>query len=661
MVDAGQWLVLPYRSIRHLPGLRLSPMGVVPQRDRRPRPIVDYTYSQVNGDTVSHAPDSMQFGRAFERLLQQVHRADTRHGPVYISKDDVADAFMRAWIQLSSIPALGALLPSLEGEEPMVGFPMILPMGWVESPPYLCAITETIADIANARLRDGDLAWIPHRFDELADSRPAPLARPTPPDIPPTQAPPPTTRSRGPLKPPLNCVDVYMDDFLQLSQSSKSVRQAARRTLFESIDRVLRPLAPNDNPKRKEPNSTKKLGKGDGAWTTRKVVLGWVLDTISRTIDLPPHRLERLSEILDSIPRHQRRTSRKKWQQILGEIRSMILAIPGGRGLLSQLQAVLTHSANARPSDRLILSTAVHDQLDDLRWLVQDLGARPTQWGEVVDSAPAFFGSIDASAAGMGGVWLDALERLPPLLWRHPFPPDITKEVVSWENPSGKLTNSDLEQAGLVCHPDILTQQYDVRERTICALSDNTPAVSRDHKGSTSSDAPSAYLCRLASLHQRAHRYRLRSAHIPGSLNVMADILSRRWDLSNVQILALFDSIYPQAQPWQLCPLRPEMSSSATQALWKTRCDPAFLTAETSPPGPTGTFGPTSVDNTAWTPTLPRQKIQSLGCKSSLSEYATAGFQPAATASDLAQWQTPSFSSHRRTPWWVKPTPENLQ
>jgi hypothetical protein len=115
-----------------------------------------------------------------------------------------------------------------------------------------------------------------------------------------------------------------------------------------------------------------------------------------------------------------------------------------------------------------------------LRWLVQDLGSRPTQWGEVVDRAPTFFGAIDASAAGMGGVWIDALERLPPLLWRHVLSPTVTQEVVSWNNPSGKLTNSDLEQAGLVCHPDILTQQYDVRERTICALSDNTPAVSRD-------------------------------------------------------------------------------------------------------------------------------------------------------------------------------------
>ena len=77
MVDAGQWLVLPYQCVRHLLGLCLSPMGVVPQCDCRPRPIVDYTFSRVNGHTVSVAPDSMQFGRAFECLLQKLHQADT--------------------------------------------------------------------------------------------------------------------------------------------------------------------------------------------------------------------------------------------------------------------------------------------------------------------------------------------------------------------------------------------------------------------------------------------------------------------------------------------------------------------------------------------------------------------------------------------------------
>ena len=36
MISKGQWIVLPYSDVKHLPGLRLSPPGVVPQRQRRP-------------------------------------------------------------------------------------------------------------------------------------------------------------------------------------------------------------------------------------------------------------------------------------------------------------------------------------------------------------------------------------------------------------------------------------------------------------------------------------------------------------------------------------------------------------------------------------------------------------------------------------------------
>ena len=37
MINKGQWIVLPYSAVKHLPGLRISPPGVIPQRDRRPR------------------------------------------------------------------------------------------------------------------------------------------------------------------------------------------------------------------------------------------------------------------------------------------------------------------------------------------------------------------------------------------------------------------------------------------------------------------------------------------------------------------------------------------------------------------------------------------------------------------------------------------------
>jgi hypothetical protein len=169
-----------------------------------------------------------------------------------------------------------------------------------------------------------------------------------------------------------------MDDFLVTTQHPD--HSAMLGTLFECIDSVLRPLSPNDNTCRKEPISIKKLQKGDACWTTRKSILGWLINTKGRTIELPPHHQERLHEILASFPTSQHQTPRRKWQQLLGELHSMVLAIPGGRGLFSQLQSVPTHSESPKPSDRLLLLRPVHNQLDDLHWLAADLESAQEPW-----------------------------------------------------------------------------------------------------------------------------------------------------------------------------------------------------------------------------------------------------------------------------------------
>jgi hypothetical protein len=225
----------------------------------------------------------------------------------------------------------------------------------------------------------------------------------------------------------------------------------------------------------------------------------------------------------------------------------MVLAIPGGRGLFSQLQAVLLSAHDPKPTDRLQLSQPVHDQLNDLRWLANELESRPTRWAEIVDSAPTFLGTVDASGLGMGGTWLSTNSHITPLLWRFPFSQEIQNSLVSSGNLSGTITNSDLEQLSLVCHPDVLTSHHDIRE---CALSNNTAAVLRDRRGSTSVNAPSAYLCRLAAIRQRSHHYCFNVDYLLGPLNVLADDLSRCWDLSDSQWLAHFNSIYPQTLSW---------------------------------------------------------------------------------------------------------------
>jgi hypothetical protein len=87
-------------------------------------------------------------------------------------------------------------------------------------------------------------------------------------------------------------------------------------------------------------------------------------------LELPPHRHKRLWELLEEIPLMQKRISIAKWHRILGELRSMALAIPGARGLFSHLQAALR---TADTTKRIRASRHVHATMDDLRWLASTL------------------------------------------------------------------------------------------------------------------------------------------------------------------------------------------------------------------------------------------------------------------------------------------------
>ena len=90
-------MVLLWRVALRLKHLRLSPLGVVPQRNRRPRLIVDYTFSGVNDETACLAPaEAMQFGKALHRFLHKLVHADARYGTVYMGKIDIADGFIIA-------------------------------------------------------------------------------------------------------------------------------------------------------------------------------------------------------------------------------------------------------------------------------------------------------------------------------------------------------------------------------------------------------------------------------------------------------------------------------------------------------------------------------------------------------------------------------------
>ena len=416
----GYWAVLPYDAVRQWEGLRILPLGVVPQQDRRPRLIVDYSFSGVNDDTVQLAPkESMQFGRALQRVMSTIVRADQRYGPVFLSKIDIADGFYRVWLQCDDIPKLGVALPTTPGQPFLVAFPLALPMGWVESPPYFTALTETACDLANdsLRARRSRRARVPaHRLEQVAATPPpetggvantGDTTRGSQQEHQPGSQP---EHRQG--RPPLAAVDVYVDDFLLAAQTASQRRRVLRATLH-SIDNVFRPLDPGDASHRKEPASVKKMLKGDACWSTHKRILGWDLDTQASTLNLPPHRLTRLYELLDLIRPPRKRVSMRIWHQLLGELRSMAPALPGTRGLFS---SVLQDALSKADRHRVRLTQGVWDVVDDFRAIADSLRARPTRLQELVPSEPSFVGGSDASGDGMGGVWFSTDAHTAPLL-----------------------------------------------------------------------------------------------------------------------------------------------------------------------------------------------------------------------------------------------------
>jgi hypothetical protein len=511
--------------------------------------------------------------------------ANPEHGPVHLIKVNIAHGFYCIWLNVHDIPKLAVAIPTLYGEEPLLALPLVLPMGWTESPPYFCAATKTVTDVTNRRLANH---WKPppHRLEELAARQPeesletettvnaaakcVPLAILTRP------------HNRRTRQRPLQKTDVFVEGFEAMAQGDKRQLSKVRHTLLHNLDEVLQKMDALDDEHRKEPASTKKLKQGDACWNTWKLMLGWIIDTILLTLELPQHRKDRLQAILSEVPRSQKRTSVKKWQQIVGEFCAMAIAILGSRGLFSLLQEALQHQSDGR----IRLSRGVHNTLDYLRWLANDPAIRPTKLYEIVpQSDPELLGAQDASGDGMGGVWFPASTSLAerpvtgsaakssttdstgPLLWLAKFEADITRDLVSYQNPSGTITNSDLELAASLVQHDIAAHGFDIRERTIASGSGNTPTVAWQSKGSTTPILAPAYLLCLQALHQCFHRYHSSAFFVPGKLNAMADDCSRLWHLTDAELLSHFEFHYPQTASWRLVHPPPVMLSSVTSAL----------------------------------------------------------------------------------------------
>jgi hypothetical protein len=148
---------------------------------------------------------------------------------------------------------------------------------------------------------------------------------------------------------------------------------------------------------------------------------------------------------------------------------------------------------------------------------------------------------------------------------------------VSTDNPGGRINNIDLELVGSVGQHDVLCQLANVVDVPVHNCYDNTATELWQRKGSATTVGPTAYILCLQALHHRTYRYAPLYDYIPGGINLMVDVTTRSWELSDDALLAHFECHFPQTLPWTLYQLQKPISSTLTSAFLTKRYEPALL------------------------------------------------------------------------------------
>lgn len=255
-VRMGQCRVVEWDAIRAdpPPQLKVSPLAMIPHKSRGYRAILDLSFRlklksggvvpSVNEMTTLEAPAGAidQMGHALQRIIHAFAEAD-KDEKIFMAKFDIKDGFWRLDCQEGEEWNFAYVLPQHEGEPTRLVVPTSLQMGWVESPPYFCAASETARDVAGkyVELPMGELPG--HKFIDYAMGNEAVRTLPY-------------TGDDNGLR---YFLEVYVDDFIQLAVAST---QQQLQHVAEAVLHGIHDVFPADPIDDNDPISLKKLKKG---------------------------------------------------------------------------------------------------------------------------------------------------------------------------------------------------------------------------------------------------------------------------------------------------------------------------------------------------------------------------------------------------------------
>lgn len=443
----GQARIVKWNDIRlnPPPQLKISPIAMVPHSSRPYRAILDLSFPvklrptgavpSVNSTSVKTAPKGAidQIGHVLPRIIHAFATAEDSD-KIFMAKWDIKDGFWRLDCEQGEEWNFAYVQPSSFGtDEVCLVIPTSLQMGWIESPPYFCAASETARDVAS-QYAELPLETMPdHKFlhhTQLDDSYKA------------------LPRHRSPNDAPFRYImEVYVDDCIDIAIP---VCQRDLDHLASSTMTGIHDVFPPATDPTTDPISGKKLSKREGAWANVKEILGMTFNGNDKTIWLSELKRDAL---MDTLKAWTRKASKRigiafdEFRTTLSKLQHAFLTVPAGKGLLSVFYPIL---ALHPPMVYLHRNENLRNAVADCRTFLRDTISSPTRCRNLVTGWPDYVGVTDASGHGLGGVIIGENCAVPPTVFRLQWPKDISDNIVSDDNPTGTITNSDLEMAGLL-------------------------------------------------------------------------------------------------------------------------------------------------------------------------------------------------------------------
>ena len=247
--------------------------------------------------------------------------------PIYMAKWDIKDGFWRLDCAPNHEWSFAYVLPH-NGGGPILVVPSALQMGWIESPAYFCAASETARDVAET-YADTPLGSIPvHPF--IADTQISPSFM----ILPPTD----TTRQADPWT---YMIEVYMDDFIGLARARSAEHL---NHLATAVMTGIHDVFPPDENSTADPISHKKRKSGDAAWDVKKDLLGITFDGTNKTLWLAEEKRDSIIATLRSwlrLATNNVAIPFADFQSTMSKVRHEFITIPSGNGLLSPFYSIL--------------------------------------------------------------------------------------------------------------------------------------------------------------------------------------------------------------------------------------------------------------------------------------------------------------------------------